>query len=251
MGFAKLSDTLVYSSILREDDGVFKVFFLILSQTRQDGVSPISADFIAAVTRKPDDEVERCLAILEAPDPKSKSLAEDGRRIERVDGGFRVVNYRKYREDADTETVREYERERKRRQREAVPDVSGNVPGHSASASPSASVEEGGPGGGEFYRRGGRGPANPLITGRRPDLERDGYRLIREIGALEPDRDPTEILLEAARWESKDGRSRTKVRLETMSDDHLIRTVHDLRTILEAAQREHGTKAAAAVQREA
>jgi hypothetical protein len=73
--------------------------------------------------------------------------------------------------------------------------------------------------------------------------EGERYRLIREISALEPDRDPTEILLEAARWEGKDGRARTKVRLETMSDDHLIRTVHDLRTILEAAQREHGRPA--------
>jgi hypothetical protein len=76
-------------------------------------------------------------------------------------------------------------------------------------------------------------------------MEREGYRLIREINAVEPEREPTEILLEAARWEGKDGRARTKCRLETMSDDHLIRTVHDLRTILEAAKEEHGAKARA------
>jgi uncharacterized protein YdaU (DUF1376 family) len=86
-------------------------------------------------------------------------------------------------------------------------------------------------------------PANPLIAGRRPEIEKDGYRLIREINALEPDRDPTEILLEAAKWQTKEGGFRSKVRLETMTDDHLIRTVHDLKATLEEAKA-HGTETA-------
>jgi hypothetical protein len=93
--------------------------------------------------------------------------------------------------------------------------------------------------------RGPSVPANPLIAGRRPELERKGYRLIREHGALEPDRDPTDILLEAATWVSKDGRERSKLRLETMTDDHLIRTVRDLERNLEAVKRERGTATAA------
>jgi hypothetical protein len=75
-------------------------------------------------------------------------------------------------------------------------------------------------------------------------MELDGYRLIREIGALEPDRDPTEILMEAAGWKDRDGKTRSKVRLETMTDDHLIRTVHDLKSILDDAKAKHGTTAA-------
>lgn len=86
-------------------------------------------------------------------------------------------------------------------------------------------------------------PANPLIAGRRPDMEREAYRLIREINTFEPERDPTEILIEAAKWQTKEGGFRSKVRLETMTDDHLIRTVHDLKSILEEAK-ENGTKAA-------
>jgi len=79
-------------------------------------------------------------------------------------------------------------------------------------------------------------PTNPLMVGRRPAIESDGYRLIREINALEPDRDPLEILMEAAGYETKDGKLRTKVRLETMSDDHLARTVHDLKENLAEAK---------------
>lgn len=118
-------------------------------------------------------------------------------------------------------------------------------------ASPETSAKQDDPSGGSMgtwaHGRMGDGvpsiPANPLIRGRRPDMEREGYRLIREINALEPERDPTEILIEAARWEMKDGRSRTKVRLETMTDDHLIRTVHDLKSTLETVRQEHGTPA--------
>ena len=79
-------------------------------------------------------------------------------------------------------------------------------------------------------------PANPLMAGRRQEIEKDGYRLIREINALEPDLDPLEILMEAAGYETKDGKLRTKVRLETMTDDHLARTVHDLKENLAEAK---------------
>jgi len=78
--------------------------------------------------------------------------------------------------------------------------------------------------------------ANPLMAGRRPEIEKDGYRLIREINALEPDRDPLEILMEAAGYETKDGKLKTACRLETMTDDHLARTIHDLRENLAEAK---------------
>jgi len=83
------------------------------------------------------------------------------------------------------------------------------------------------------------GTANPLIQGKRPSMELEAYRLIREINALEPELDGTEILLEATSWQGRDGRTRSKVRIETLSDDHLIRTIHDLRKNLEEA-RAHG-----------
>jgi hypothetical protein len=35
---------------------------------------------------------------LESPDPLSRSTNDDGRRIERIDGGYRIINYLKYRE---------------------------------------------------------------------------------------------------------------------------------------------------------
>lgn len=103
----------------------------------------------------------------------------------------------------------------------------GHNGGRSPSPSPSPSLTNG------MNER----PANPLMAGRRPSIESDGYRLIREINAVEPDRDPLDILMDAAGYETKDGRFRTKVRLETMTDDHLARTVRDLKAHLEEAKR--------------
>jgi hypothetical protein len=141
MPFTKLDDGLIFSSILREDDAVFKIWMLILSRTGPDGIARISSDFLVSVTRKSDEEVWRCLTILEAPDRKSRSTNDDGRRIRRVDGGFEVINYLKYRQSAEKESIRAYERDRKREQRADVPGVSGTETGLSASASVSVSKE--------------------------------------------------------------------------------------------------------------
>jgi len=114
-----LDDSLDGSSIMGEDDASFKVFMVILSKTRADGVAPVTNIYLSGVCRKPLDEIDRCLGVLEAPDPHSRSLADNGRRIKRVDGGYFVVNYRKYRDRGQLGSIREYERDRKRRQREA------------------------------------------------------------------------------------------------------------------------------------
>jgi hypothetical protein len=54
----------------------------------------------AGVTRN---ECEEALRILSSPDPDSKSKEEDGRRVREVDGGWLIINHRKYR-DLRTET---------------------------------------------------------------------------------------------------------------------------------------------------
>lgn len=63
---------------------------------------------------------------------------------------------------------------------------------------------------------------NPLVD--RDALIREGYALIREIAALE-NLDPTEVVMKGS-----DFKGRGKVRLDTMTDDRLARSVGDLRT---------------------
>jgi hypothetical protein len=142
MGFTKLDGNIIFSSIMGEDDSVFRVWIIILATCKRDGVSPATTIFISNITRKPLEEIERCIKVLESPDKNSRTPNNEGRRIKRVDGGFFVFNYEKYREP----DVSEYERERKRKQREInekraiVRDIPGNVPDPSASASSSSSA---------------------------------------------------------------------------------------------------------------
>lgn len=66
------------------------------------------------------DEVLWGLAELEKPDPMSKTVDHEGRRIEALDGhgyGWRILNYEHYRAMRDAEQLRESTRERVRRHR--------------------------------------------------------------------------------------------------------------------------------------
>jgi hypothetical protein len=68
-------------------------------------------------------------------------------------------------------------------------------------------------------------PANPLVAGRRPDLETEALRLVREIATQEK-LDPEEVMRQASKYE---GSSRSKLNPASMTDDRLLNTVMDLR----------------------
>lgn len=142
MGFTKLDEGIVFSSIMSEDDSVFKVWTILLATCKQDGISHISSSFIEKITGKDEAEIDRCLKILSSPDKKSRSTNDEGKRIEKVDGGYSVINYQKYREFTYSDNP---EAVKKRKQRDKKGDILGHVPdmfGHSASASASASVSD-------------------------------------------------------------------------------------------------------------
>lgn len=63
------------------------------------------------------EETEKALAAFLAPDPYSRTRDEDGRRIECIDGGWRLINHAKYGAVRGTEERREYKREWDRQNR--------------------------------------------------------------------------------------------------------------------------------------
>lgn len=97
MGFTKLDGGLLQSSIMAAPFETFKTFIAILASTGPDGIARVSSTFLSAACYLPIAKVDKALAALEAPDPRSRSLNDDGRRIRRVDGGYFVINYEKYR----------------------------------------------------------------------------------------------------------------------------------------------------------
>jgi len=71
---------------------------------------------------------------------------------------------------------------------------------------------------------------NPLVAGRRVELEREALHLAAELAQLQ-DKDPIEVMQHAAHYE---GARSSKLNPATMSDDRLANTVMDLRATLQA-----------------
>ena len=104
--FVKLFSSILDSSIWAEDDATVRVWITMLAMCDRNGMVWASSSGIAARARKTPEETRAALALLSAPDPDSRTLAHEGRRVERVDGGYLVLNYAKYRETRDAEERR-------------------------------------------------------------------------------------------------------------------------------------------------
>ena len=62
-------------------------------------------------------DCEAGIESFQLPDKWSRTEEHEGRRIEKIEGGWRLLNYDKYREMRDAETTRESKREYMRRER--------------------------------------------------------------------------------------------------------------------------------------
>lgn len=86
-----------------------------------DGTIDMTPPALSRRTGIPLEIIEEGIAYLEQPDPYSRSDAEEGRRIIRLDEhrpwGWSIVNHEYYKTLQDSDTVREQNKIRKRRQR--------------------------------------------------------------------------------------------------------------------------------------
>lgn len=143
MGFTKLDERILQSSIMAESAVTFKVWIALLAACRENGIAYVSSVYLSTICHLSLARVDDALQKLESPDEHSRSLNDDGRRIRRIDGGYEVINYAVYRDfslkDAEAERKRLYRQRLKR-----CPDVVPTCPDASASASASftASLKE-------------------------------------------------------------------------------------------------------------
>lgn len=119
-GYTKLFQSILDSSIWCEDDQTRIVWITLLAKANRDGIVESAVPALANTARV---DKEACRAALEkfkAPDPDSRSKENEGRRIEEVEGGWKILNHHKYREKLSLEQRREYFRKKRQeyRQRE-------------------------------------------------------------------------------------------------------------------------------------
>lgn len=99
-GYTPLFNSIITSSIWNEDCYTRIVWVTMLAIADSGGVVEGSVPGLAVVARVTLDECRSALAKLEAPDQYSRTPEFEGRRIEKVDGGWRILNFKKFRDRA-------------------------------------------------------------------------------------------------------------------------------------------------------
>lgn len=145
MGFTKLDSGIVNSSIWSEPLATRVVWITMLALSNRFGLVKASTSGIQRSANVSVEQCEEAMDILQAPDLDSRSLDFDGRRIERVDGGWKILNYERYREFTYSDSEEALRQRKCRDKKKAVTSCDNSVTVsdtsvHSASVSASASV---------------------------------------------------------------------------------------------------------------
>ena len=116
--FGKWFASTYTGSMLGAGADVFAVWSWVIANAGPKGILEINPALLAAMIGEPVEAIETALAFLQAPDPRSRSDAEQGRRLIH-EGAFtyRVVNHAQYRAARDAEERREYKRNKQRKYR--------------------------------------------------------------------------------------------------------------------------------------
>lgn len=101
-GWTKLFSSIVTSSIWIENDATLRVWIAMLATADADGIVEGSIPGFASLARVTTEQMRVAVATLSEPDADSRTPDYEGRRIETIEGGWRILNYRAYRERPQT-----------------------------------------------------------------------------------------------------------------------------------------------------
>lgn len=135
MSYVKLFQSILHSTIWREPDSTRLVWITMLALADRDGIVEASVPGLADAARVELDVCVKALEKFHEPDKWSRTKEHGGRRIETVDGGWRILNYDAYRlkTDAEHKRAKDAERSRRYRQRRKQQSVTDRHDGHDSS----------------------------------------------------------------------------------------------------------------------
>src|SRR5579864_8043177 len=117
-GYTKLFNTILTSTIWEEPDHTRIVWITMLAMADQNGIVAASLPGLARLARIDRERCQDALETMLAPDQYSRSPEFEGRRIERVEGGWKLLNHAKYMRLLSKEDRREYNAQKQRESRE-------------------------------------------------------------------------------------------------------------------------------------
>jgi len=116
--YTKLFNSIVTSTIWTEDDKTRIVWITMLAMSDQNGEVHASVPGLARVSGVSLYDCESALVKLSSPDAYSRTPDHEGRRISPIDGGWELLNHRKYRAMASREDEKKANADRQKRHRE-------------------------------------------------------------------------------------------------------------------------------------
>jgi hypothetical protein len=131
--YTKLFNSIVTSTIWTEDDKTRIVWITMLAMSDQNGEVHASVPGLARVAGVTLADCELALGKLLGPDPYSRTPDNEGRRIAPIDGGWELLNHRKYRAMASREDEKKANAERQKRFRDRnapITDSNGPITPH-------------------------------------------------------------------------------------------------------------------------
>ncbi len=107
MPFVKLDCGIIHSSLWAESSDTKICWITLLLLADQNGFVRAAPSAIAREAGIPAEVARKAISLFCSPDNESRSPENQGKRIERVEGGFHVLNYEKYRERDYTNAERQ------------------------------------------------------------------------------------------------------------------------------------------------
>lgn len=115
--YTKLFTSITASTVWQEPAGTRLTWITMLAMADKNGDVFASIPGLARIANVTLEEVEAALRCFLSPDPYSRTKEHDGRRVEEIDGGWRLLNHAKFREIRSAAERAEYKREWDRRNR--------------------------------------------------------------------------------------------------------------------------------------
>src|SRR6185503_19869441 len=116
-GWTPLFQQIIGSSIWSTPNHIRIAWVTMLATADRNGVCAMTVGGLAALARISRDEAVDAFNVLSASDTDTLTQEHEGRRIERVDGGWKLLNWEIYREKAKKAIIQEYNREAQARHR--------------------------------------------------------------------------------------------------------------------------------------
>jgi len=126
--YVKVFGTILKSSVWDTDPATRCVWLAMLVSADEQGFVRGTVQSLARDANVSLEQVEKALNVFLSPDLDSATPDEDGRRINKVDGGWFLINYAKYREIRTKQQVQTAERMRRMRRGKGASHVTHVTP---------------------------------------------------------------------------------------------------------------------------